>query len=783
MDTETLTHALGNSVERFGGRVKVCKKSGKIEDWDPSKIIVAVSASAQRAEKILSEAQKQQLIGFIDQEVTAYDKDVIPVADLHVMVERALDKVDPEIANQYRTYRNYKESFATMMKEVVKQNDFFRNHIYHENANADAQLVSTKRTLIYKALSWQLYKTFFLSEEERKAHEDGYIYIHDRSDRSDTMNCCLFDMGNVLQGGFDLENMHYNEPTGVDSAISVITDVMMAAGGNQYGGLTVPEIDTILEPYCEKSYKKYLREYDDIASGFGLAPDPKKADEYAFNKVKHDLEEGIQGMEYKLNTLSSSRGDFIFTTLTFGLDGRRFGKLVSEAILKVREDGQGKAGNKIPAIFPKLVFLFDDEKHGQGKPMHDVFVAAIKCSAAAQYPDYLNLRCKGDTELGVPYGSAAYMYQHFYNGVYRWYLGDDDKIHEDPKWVDCIISPMGCRAYLSPYFVDDYKHPTKHSFYEFPDCKPVYTGRWNGGPISLNLPMIYMKAKTEHKDFYQTLDYYLGIIRDIHLKTRDYLGKLKASCNPLAYCQGGFFLGNLKGTDDIAPLLDYVTFSFGFTALNELQELYDGHYMDDDHTFAYEVEKHIIDFYTKFKDKDHCEYTLYATPAESLAYTQREQFVKKYGIVNVGSNADPVGSHAYWTNSFHDPVWVNIPLANFDKKFKDEKRGFDLAAGGHIVYYRIPTGQNLQLIEKIVTTAMKYNFYYGVNIAKSYCQDCYFKWDDDKYDRCPRCHSTNLVSISRVCGYLGYTRMPGQGEASTRMAGGKLAEIHERQVM
>lgn len=762
--------------------LKVIKKSGKVEDWNSEKIVNAIQSAAQRSGKKLSEEQCNNVIQLVEDELKREKLETVPVNDLHSAVEKALDSVDGVVAEEYRKYRNYKQSFAEMMKEVVKRDDYYRNHVYHENANSDAQLVSTKRTLIYQELSWQLYRKFFLSEEEKEAHDEGYIYIHDRGDRLDTMNCCLFDLGKVMQNGFDLENMHYNEPSSIASAISIMSDIVLSAGGNQYGGLTVPEVDTILEPYCEKSYEKYLKEYNELLKSAGVHPDSKKADEYAYNKTKKDVEQGFQGFEYKMNTISSSRGSFMFSTLTFGLDGRRFGKLISESILKVRGEGQGEEKNKIPAIFPKLVFLYDEEKHGVGKPMHDIYVDAIVCSSKAQYPDYLNLR-SNDPIGDIPYGSAAYMYQKFSNGIYRWYLGKDGKVKEDTNWVDCVISPMGCRAYLSPYFVDDYIHPTKHSFYEFPGCKPVYTGRWNGGPISLNLPMIFMKAKTERKDFYEVLDYYLEMIRQIHLKTRAYLGKLKASCNPLAYTQGGFFMGNLQPDQNIMPLLDYVTFSFGFTALNELQELYNGHYMDDDHKFAYEVEKHIVDWYTKYKDSDHCEYTLYATPAESLAYTQRDEFVKKYGIVDCGPNVDPVGKHEYWTNSFHDPVWVDIPLNHFDKKFTDEQYGFNLAAGGHILYFRIPTGQNLKLIDKIVRTAMRYDFYYGVNIAKSYCQDCFYKWDNDKFAQCPRCHSTNLVSISRVCGYLGYTRMPGQGEASTRMAGGKLAEIEERKVM
>ena len=49
---------------------------------------------------------------------------------------------------------------------------------------------------------------------------------------------------------------------------------------------------------------------------------------------------------------------------------------------------------------------------------------------------------------------------------------------------------------------------------------------------------------------------------------------MRASTNPLAYCEGGFYGGHLGLYDNIKPLLKTATASFGYTALNELQELY-----------------------------------------------------------------------------------------------------------------------------------------------------------------------------------------------------------------
>ena len=144
--------------------------------------------------------------------------------------------------------------------------------------------------------------------------------------------------------------------------------------------------------------------------------------------------------------------------------------------------------------------------------------------------------------------------------------------------------------------------------------KPVFEGRWNGGVVSLHLPMILQKSRQENKDFYEVLDYYLELIRKLHIRTFNYLGELKASTNPVAFCEGGLYGGHLKPNEKIKPLLKPMTMSFGFTALNELQELYNGKSLVEDGEFALEVLKHINDKANEFKQEDGILYAIYGTP-------------------------------------------------------------------------------------------------------------------------------------------------------------------------
>ena len=52
-----------------------------------------------------------------------------------------------------------------------------------------------------KNINSELYKKFFLNKEELQAMKDGYIYIHDRSARLDTMNCFRRDTKFITSKG------------------------------------------------------------------------------------------------------------------------------------------------------------------------------------------------------------------------------------------------------------------------------------------------------------------------------------------------------------------------------------------------------------------------------------------------------------------------------------------------------------------------------------------------------------------------------------------------------
>ncbi len=690
--------------------LQIIKKDGTLEQYDEQKIINACNKAARRAMVELSDSDYQIICNAVWDKLVENDLEDTEIYEMHNIVEAVLEEHYPIVAKMYKEYRNYKKDFVHMMDKVYERSQAIRYIGDKSNANTDSALVATKRSLIYNELNGELYKKFFLTLNEKQAMKDGYIYIHDRSARLDTINCDLMRVGKIMQGGFEMGNVWYNEPNSLDTAFDVMGDIIISTAAQQYGGFTVPEVDKILAPYAEKSYWKYRKEYADVCEYIEkdnetVLTNTSSAEEWVMKKIQRDFEQGWQGIEYKLNTVGSSRGDYPFVTMTIGLATDKFGKMAAITLLNVHKEGQGKKGFKRPVLFPKIVFLYDKNLHGDGSdkyPSADVFNAGIECSSKTMYPDWLSLTGNGYVpEMYKKYGR--------------------------------VVSPMGCRAFLSPWYEKGGMHPADEN------DKPIFEGRCNLGVVSLHLPMILAKARQESKDFYEVLEYYLELIRELHKRTYDYIGELRASVNPVAFCEGGLYGGHLKPEDKIKSILPPMTMSYGITALNELQRLYNGKSIREDGEFALEVMQYIQRYIDRIKEEDKILYAIYGTPAESLCGLQIEQFRKIYGII------ENVSDKPYVSNSFH--CHVSEQMSPIEKQDKEE-RFWGYFNGGKIQYCRYNLGYNIEAIKTLVLRAMKKGFYEGVNLAMCYCEDCGYQ--QVEMDVCPKCGSEKITKIDRI---------------------------------
>lgn len=720
-----------------GDPMKVVKKDQSLENFLPEKIAIAVNKAAMRCDKLVDDESIDKIVQAILRRIQ--NRDSVTVAELHELVIAVLSVTGFEdVAKAYAEYRYYKTNYAKTFEKLRQDADDVLRLGDRENANFDSSLVSTKGSLIKGYLTKSLYKQFYLSAKEKELIERGDIYIHDLRDMIlGCVNCCLFDIKTVLEGGFEMSNVQYTEPKTVLSALQVIGDITLVATAQQFGGFTLAELDKVLLPYAHKTYDKA---YADAINDLELPAE--KARRYADKILLRELEQGFQSLELKLNTVPCSRGDFAFTTISFGQwdvnapeEDKRLLALIDTVMLRVRRNGHGE--DHKPVVFPKLVYLFDkNQVHGD---LHSegLFTEAVKTSSSCMYPDYLS--------ISSDHGTVSRLFRE--EGV--------------------ITSPMGCRAYLSPW-----KDPETGKY--------VTIGRCNIGAVSLNIPLMIKIAMTEHPadwraKFWDILDDRLSVIRGFLKKRYDVIRNQRCSSNPLAFTQGGFYKGTKDPDERVGDLVEYMTASFGITALDDATYLWTGKRMiEDNSAFAVQVLRYLQQKLNQFKAEDHYLYAIYGTPAESLCATQARQYAdycKEMALDNEFENHEYYSTE-YFTNSFHLNVAEDItPFEKQDHEFKC----FHLCEGGHIQYVRLTNPENVEADKAIIERGMDMGFYQGVNFDAAYCNTCGTHSTNVMF-KCPHCGGSNLSVISRVCGYLGYSNVNGQ----SRMNDGKMAEIKNR---
>jgi len=695
--------------------IKIRKKNGQLQDFDFTKIVDAVKKSADRVNIEIDDDFKSLLMDKVLDMIK--DLDIIPVQEMHEIVQESLKYINNSVYKEYMSYRDYKKRFTKIFENLLEASNRIIYSGDKENANKNSLLISTKKGLLVNELSKNIMLEYELPKDSAQAHINGDIYIHDLGDRLfKSINCCLFDMANLLRGGFTLNGVQYTEPTSAESFMRVFSDIVLEASSQQYGGFTVPEIDTVGEPYVKKALSKSRKYYTEQ---LGELVSEDKINELAEKYVERALEQGFQAVETRLNTISNSNTQTPFVTFTFGLNTTKEGRMISKAILKNRLKGLGK--QKLTPVFPKLVFLHRNGINGQeGDPNYDLYEMSLECMLTRMYPDQLSLNAGYLGEIFDKYGLA--------------------------------ISPMGCRAYLSPYFPPN-------------SDKPIFIGRANCGAITLNTVRYAIEAKGDKEKYFKLLDENFEKAVKVHLYTYNEMKKVKASTNPLFFCEGGCHI-KLKPNDTIEEAIKTFTWSFGYIGLDEASLLMIGKQIHEDNSFAIEVLQHLNELIDKAKEKHGLLFALYGTPAESLCYTFRNMDYEKYGAIK------GVTDKEYYMNSFHIDVKAHI---NPIQKQNIELPMFNLSKGGRIHYSEFPHTKNKKAIKQVIDEGMKKGFYEGINTELDCCDDCYAQ-GEFKSHVCPECGSDNITEVCRVCGYLGYKKL----NKDTRLNIGKYAETEDR---
>lgn len=372
--------------------LKVIKRDGREVNFDKQKIINAITKAGGKKAIAYKIAKKIERLKF---------KQTPTVRDIEKKVVNLLiNEGYKVVAIKYEGYRAIQE-YKRMLN---KRNESTRilNQQTRENANKNSELIATKKGLILDMYITDEMLNNELPKHLAKAHKNNDIKFHDVSDRYfKGINCCLFDMKNVIDNNPIINGLKYDDATCIEAYLGVLSDVLLEASANQYGGFTINEIDYVLESALENAYNKSIKYYTDELGD--LVP-KKRIEELAMKFVERAFRKRWNGIETRLNSISNSNMQVPFETIAFGNRTGFWAKMVSRIILETRIKGCGKY--RQTAIFPKLVFFYRDEIHGKGGINEDLYNLAIECRSKREYPDFLSLDAGWCGEVWKKYGYA-----------------------------------------------------------------------------------------------------------------------------------------------------------------------------------------------------------------------------------------------------------------------------------------------------------------------------------------------------------------------------------------
>ena len=551
--------------------LNVIKRDLTTEPFDARKIVEAArkALEASGADTVRAFHAAHFIADEIVSELESYaqHEEEITVPEIHTMVENTLMRYGYlDAARAYIEYRktrdNNREAGGKLLADVNGFLDQSCDEFTKENANKPTKHVHTHRDLLAGILSKHLAVTQILPEHIAKAHTDGFIHVHDLDYIiSPLTNCCLVNYPDMLEHGFTIGNATIGTPNSINVAATVLSQISAAVSGGQYGGQTYSHIDHYLVPYVEKTHNKNLS----FCKKHGLP------ESVADEMTEKDVYDSMQCFLYQINTLTSTNGQTPFLTISLGLDTSKFGRMITKNYLMVHKGGIGE--DHITPVFPKVLFFLDEGVNmNPGDPNYDLKQLAMECAAERIYPDFvsvpLNRKVTGSTEGNV--------------------------------------TSMGCRSYLSKY-VDQQTGEEK------------YLGRFNLGVVSLNLPMIAAKAKTEGTDFYAVLDEYLELAYDAHMVRVNRLKGTKAGQNPIMWCEG--VLARLDPEEEIDKLFydGYASISIGYIGVYETCQILG---REGDKNLALGILQHMKDKCAEFKERSRLGFSLYGTPKHTWAFNQ-----------------------------------------------------------------------------------------------------------------------------------------------------------------
>ena len=704
--------------------MKIIKRSGEEVIFDGGKIIAAI----KKANLTVTEDKRlsDEDIIRIEKEVEAKCNNLTRAAnveEIQDLVENALmDAGNNDVARKYITYR-YQHALMrksnTTDDKIMSLIECNNEEVKQENSNKNPTVNSVQRDYMAGEVSRDITRRFLLPPEVVKAHEEGIIHFHDSDYFAQHMhNCCLVNLEDMLQNGTVISETLIEPPKSFSTACNIATQAIAQIASSQYGGQSITL--SHLVPFVDVSRQKFRKQVRMELEQAGIEATDEKIDEIAEMRVRKEIKDGVQEIQYQVITLMTTNGQAPFITVFMYLDEVPEGQLrddlaaVIEEMLKQRIQGvKNEKGVYITPAFPKLIYVLDEDNITPDSKYWHITQLAAKCTAKRMVPDYI---------------SAKKMREYKNGDVYP-----------------C----MGCRSFLTPD-TEGLGVNGAHKYY----------GRFNQGVVTLNLVDVACSSGRDEDKFWKLMEERTQLCYEALMCRHKRLLGTPSDVAPILWQFGA--LARLKKGETIDKLLfgNYSTISLGYAGLYECTKFMKGvsHTDADGKEFALKVMQFLNDKCAKWKEETNISFSLYGTPLESTTYKFAKCLQKRFGMI------PGVTDKNYITNSYH--VHVAEKIDAFSKlKFESEFQA--LSPGGAISYVEVPNMMdNIDAVLSIMQYIYENIMYAELNTKSDYCQCCGYTGEiqivtdeDGKLVwECPNCGNRNQDKMNvarRTCGYIG----------------------------
>jgi len=713
--------------------MKIIKRSGTEVPFDISKITNAIIKANKTVilTDRLSDEQIEKISSNVEKACESLNRsvgveEIQDIVENEIMAEKAFN-----VARNYITYR-YKRALVRKSNstddQIISLLEFDNEEVKQENSNKNPMVNSVQRDYMAGEVSKDITKRFLIPEDIWDAHEKGIIHFHDSDYFAQHMhNCCLINLEDMLQNGTVISETTIDKPHTFSTACNIATQSIAQIASSQYGGQSITL--SHLAPFVDISRQRFINDVREESKANNMNMDEETIHKIAEMRVRKEVKQGVQMIQYQVITLMTTNGQAPFITIFMYLDEVPAGQLredlalITEEILKQRIVGiKNEKGVFITPAFPKLIYVLDEDNVHKDSKYYYLTELAAKCTAKRMVPDYISAK------------------------VMKELKGD-------------VYPCMGCRSFLTPdRFTEKNVGNIAHAK-NYEEGKHKYYGRFNQGVVTLNLVDVACSSDGDEEKFWHIMDKRLDLCKRALMCRHDRLKGTPSDVAPILWQYGA--LARLKKGETIDKLLfdGYSTISLGYAGLYECTKYMTGlsHIEPKGKEFAIKVMKYLNDACTKWKEETNIDFSIYGTPLESTTYKFAKCLQKRFGII------PGVTDKNYITNSYH--VHVTEEIDAFSKlKFESEFQA--LSPGGAISYVEVPDLQNnIEAVLEVMTYIYDNIMYAELNTKSDYCQVCGYDGqiqiveDDGKLIwKCPNCGNTDQDKMNvarRTCGYIG----------------------------